>query len=260
MTPKFAASLVLWMTLNGPMPLRIDTGQKPINRSATAEQAAHKNQSYASHPTPFAISVLYQFPDPDRYEEPANVSDEKNNESQTNRLLMIFTGALASVALLQFGLFIYQISTERSVRRKELRAYLLPSSGSRQMKDGSLKLETVFINSGKTPALNCKTRCVEGVAAINNTNFPIPDDLTKRRSRSFVGADAPLYILEDASMPTPQQVIWINNGTHAVYLAGDITYADVFGKQHVTRFRLISEGTNFTAGIFVFCEEGNEIT
>jgi hypothetical protein len=60
---------------------------------------------------------------------------------------------------------------------------------------------------------------------------------------------------------TEQQIAQLRNATGAIYVYGEISYEDAFGKQHLTRYRAFHNQNSGAIGIstdLTFTEDGNE--
>jgi hypothetical protein len=239
-----------------PAPTSTESSGKPQNRPNNRSQRAEDKKA----PAPEAITVINQTNTTQTNKESADVAQDKNQKASTDRWLMIFTGVLAAVAVLQFFTLVWQISTTKSTSEKELRAYVFPSSATRFRENGVLKLKMVFTNSGKTPARACITWVFEGIhVGSSEPVFPKapPNDT---HSIYFIAAGGTTEIFDDA-VPTSAEVYeFIRTGIRSLYLSGAISYRDVFNKTRTTQFRFVSRTSDFEAGRFVFCEEGNEAT
>ena len=122
---------------------------------------------------------------------------------------------------------------------------------------GILKLKIDFVNSGKTPA-KCESWSFEGAGpTINPSAFPksMPKE---RQSIFYLAPNVPMGVFEDALDPSPEHVALIEKGEWSLYVCGEVNYLDVFKKRHTTKFRLVSNRDDFSAGRFVFCRDGND--
>jgi len=161
---------------------------------------------------------------------------------------------------LQFVALLWQVITTRSTARKELRAYVIPTSASRYQENGIARLKLVLTNSGKTPAANCIGKGFEGIAAVVKPLPPIPAIKSEvMRSVSFIAPDNEIRIHEEPLNISPLEAQAIRKATRAIYVIGTVTYTDVFKGIHKTNYRFMCSGENFNAGFFVFCDEGNQI-
>lgn len=186
-------------------------------------------------------------------------ADGGNGPSMTDWWLVAFTEALAVVAALQFFALIWQIRTTQKTAESELRAYIFPYSVSRVEDNGVLKLKVVLTNSGKTPARQCVSWVGEGVATAPDPIFPkVPPRGT--HSRYFLAAGSDMWVYEDAVQVSAADSRMIANGSRFYFVHGEISYRDAFNKKQTTQFRFASNGDNFAAGRFVFCDDGNNAT
>jgi len=199
---------------------------------------------------------------PRSYSQARDLPEKRNDETTVNALLMIFTAALAIVAFLQLITFIWQIRTTRSTAEKELRAYVYPSSAKRFRSNGVMKVQITLVNSGKTPAHNCTNWLMEAYPPENEPyGFFKPEGQNPRDASNYVlGPGNDIDMLFDAVVPPAEIQRYITNGIRSLYVHGEIQYTDVFGKQQLSKFRFVSVGSNFDAGLFSLCSDGNEAT
>jgi hypothetical protein len=238
-------------------PVLGQTGGLPQKQAEGRTQETQSNKTSA----PNSVPSPAQTNTPQRQAESASVSDAKNDKATTDTWLMIFTGVLAVVALLQLATFIWQVCTARSTAEKELRAYVYPSSVKRFRENGVMKVRIVFINSGKTPAHNCVHRLVEAFPpAMEHFAFPLPDADPEKQSKYALAPAGEINMLVDAVEPPRAEHELIESGIRSLYLYGEIQYRDVFNKQRCSRFRFESSGRNFDSGLFNACADGNEGT
>lgn len=143
---------------------------------------------------------------------------------------------------------------------RQLRAYVQVSGAKAKVpiRDGVLEVALTLKNFGQTPAHHVTSWI--GIAAFNagqQPHFPSPgDDFGLARGPIGPGAPRDFTIPLAESMTAPR---WqaLENGDAAVYVWGEIRYADIFGKKRFTRFRLRMSGEGASDGRFSMCEEGN---
>jgi hypothetical protein len=117
-------------------------------------------------------------------------------------------------------------------------------------------------NTGQTPAFQ-----VRHWGAICFREFPLAAGLPARlpglaATASVLGPGIPSTKLLELNPPlTPQQINDLRAGTGAVYVYGEITYTDAFGRKRFTNYRLMYHRFGGAIGVSTdlnFCDEGNE--
>jgi hypothetical protein len=119
-------------------------------------------------------------------------------------------------------------------------------------------------NAGQTPAYE-----VRHWSNILFKEFPLKSDLPARDptitpTACVLGPGISSTKFNYLIKPlTAQQVSDLRDGTGAVYVYGDITYRDTFGRSWDTHYRLMHHATGGAIGVSTdlsFCESGNEAT
>jgi hypothetical protein len=117
-------------------------------------------------------------------------------------------------------------------------------------------------NSGQTPAYD-----VRHWGNILFREFPLKSDLPKRDAKIIptacvlgpgISSTKFNYLFHPL---TAQEVADLRAGNGAVYVYGEITYKDTFGKSWYTRYRLMHHASGGAIGVSTdlsFCESGNE--
>jgi hypothetical protein len=145
--------------------------------------------------------------------------------------------------------------------RRQLRAYVFPDQAS-LIWGGTAKptvAEIVIKNSGQTPAYRLAT-----VATIGVRDYPLKDDIAVPPLPMNHTVVPPLggYTLS-TGMDKPlsgDQLKAIQKGSQAIYVFGDIAYADAFGECRMTRYRFYYVGAGSDDGSHVdltYLDEGN---
>src|ERR1700722_5498736 len=154
------------------------------------------------------------------------------------------------------------IGAEKTAER-QLRAYLMIKSVRLEgLKDGSCPRAIItFKNSGKTPAQN-----VTHWAKLGFSTFPDMAQLpeTDRSQPMPPGAVAPggkiiMSSGSDKPLNAPTMNV-LENGTYAIYLAGEIRYEDALGKKRETDFLLFCTRGMVAEGSMASFHTGNRIT
>lgn len=152
----------------------------------------------------------------------------------------------------------------RKISRKELRARVFVQGTKRlgaTFGPGSFDAEITIKNFGKIPAYRC-TYCLGLILATN----PVPDDQVPALQRTgqepmiVLPPDGEVTITKTLPLGTFANIqhTQVGQGSHAVYLYGDIQYRDGFGQQRVSKFLMKCCGFDYGMRRFSFCERGNE--
>ena len=203
----------------------------------------------------------------------------------TDALIALFTAVLTVVAGLQAyytwgtmvatklaarAAFRGAVAGKRTVDQmketaeRELRAYVNYGVGNVINFDGPHPLvQVVFKNFGQTPAYKLRRRVNFLVTAVpRSAPFPEIDADTQFGGALGPGSHTVLgRALDDLQLPQTVKDE-IKTGKRGLYVFGDVTYEDAFGKERLTTFRLLYGGGEMIhpAGNLATCEEGNEAT
>jgi hypothetical protein len=143
--------------------------------------------------------------------------------------------------------------------RKELRAYAFMNSATiHDFEIGKTPMvEVVIANSGRTPAHDVVMWMAARSLRTGAVKFDRPED-TSGFSRGPIppGGDKPMTIHWDSPVREGEAMEFAR-GERAIYVFGEVTYTDVFGEKHHTRFRLCHEHTR-RVGAFGTMAEGND--
>jgi hypothetical protein len=153
----------------------------------------------------------------------------------------------------------WETSTDNG--RRQLRAYVFPDQAN-LVWEATAKPTTVEVtikNSGQTPAYRVSTATMIGVREYPlHGAFSVPSVTSKPTvippGSSTTLSDTMVHPL------TADQLRAIQKGTQAVYVFGEIAYADAFGECRITRYRLYYYGTGPENGNRVgltYLDEGN---
>ena len=108
----------------------------------------------------------------------------------------------------------------------------------------SMKVDIVMLNCGKTPALNVRYpgimihrrgAPVSDVETIKS-EYPIFDDPNHPKTGVLFPNIEFFIPIKDEPMVTPDFIAALRRDDLQIYLIGVITYDDVFGREHQTRF------------------------
>lgn len=174
-----------------------------------------------------------------------------------NFLLVIVTGGLIFIGWKTIGKM-------RDTEERQLRAYVFASPGQLARPVGRIpnappvtrwSFDITFKNSGQTPAYDFHQFTVSEVFAvptpegnfdiapegpISNAVLPAGESVTTRGHCDVTGAD----------------LAAIQAGQRALYVFGEIRYADAFKRRWLTRFRFM-HGRDQGLTDLIFCEAGN---
>ena len=206
--------------------------------------------------------------------------------------LGIFTFALLCAAVAQIGMFWFQLNfmrkgvegavlaanaaqaatdaTKRAIvlsedtAQRQLRAYVMVSSAAIENLSSGRKptAKLILKNTGQTPAHAVSHWCAAGVAP-----YPMPDHIVRAlknheaelSSRPLPpGAEAQSW--SESDILTEAQYEGLSDGTHALYVVGEIRYTDAFNKPQETDFLLFIGGPGGLTGELTSYTTGNRAT
>jgi hypothetical protein len=223
---------------------------------------------------------------------PVEQSQSKSEEEQAKadsldllyRRYMWATIIGVVVALIGVGALICQTILSRRSSERQLRAYVVCESasifnvanpvpifqgqvftptGAEITNPGAGPAAVVIIkNTGQTPAydvVHWANICFREYPLIASLPAKIPGD--GKFPRSILGSGIPSNkLLQLNPRLTDLQIASLRAGTEVVYVYGEITYKDAFGKQWFTHYRSMYHPMSGAIGvstILSFCEEGN---
>jgi hypothetical protein len=149
--------------------------------------------------------------------------------------------------------------TSRSMVEVESRAYVgAEIVQHRQDSDGNVAISFNVVNTGQTPAVNARV----------GYNFVLADEFIPLSDAELLSGAAPtvipagakrLYILDSEENDSADPELLLQNDA-VFWFYGVVTYDDVFGQSHVSRFRY--EYVRLPLGFFEFMptNEGNTIS
>jgi hypothetical protein len=188
-------------------------------------------------------------------------------------------------AWIGLGILIWQTIAVRQTSQRQLRAYVLcdssaifnvanpvllypeqvlPETEARITNAAAGPGAIVHIkNTGQTPAfkvLHWGYICFREYPL--RAALPTPLPIVGIAPTSVLGPDmVATKLLEHPGPLTPAQINDLRNGTGAIYVYGDITYVDAFGKKQFTRYRSMHHIMGGAIGVSTnlsFHDEGNE--
>jgi hypothetical protein len=80
-------------------------------------------------------------------------------------------------------------------------------------------------------------------------------------SQSHLGPGARTEKTLKVKLLTAAELMGIQNGTHALYVHGEVRYRDIFGNQRMNKYRVMHDNSAGPIGIsttLISCDEGNE--
>ena len=168
----------------------------------------------------------------------------------TENLTLLLTALLAgatvvtayvAVSTLKMTERSFQIDQQPYVVRAE--TVLLPTDAA------AASVTMMFKNMGKSPARNVRIfsstavrrrpvsgEDIEQMARTVNNIVATKSRPALQRERSLAPTDGFLFTLDLSSGVPPTDVLKVQSGEIMLFAMGDVTYDDMFGKQHVTEF------------------------
>lgn len=250
-----------------PTPSAREVNQPPKN-DRNSKYTKSINMQRGSKDLPVFVETLETQSDRD---EKIDNRNHREKESTNNWWIMVFTGGLLFTASAQIGLFYWQLwlirrsiedtkiaasaaqksadVAEKSVEimsdtaKKQLRAYLSVTIGSGSFQDrfSKIKFEVVpsLDNSGSTPAHKITYWAKSEILPVplpDDFNFPHVDN--KFQSSFVLGPNQGISLnaIVDEYIPDSEvEEVKIGNNRR-VYIWGIVSYEDVFGDSHYTKF------------------------
>lgn len=152
----------------------------------------------------------------------------------------------------------------RDGERRQLRAYLYVMNNTTPSFEGDGILEGRFLlkNAGQTPALRVRSANAMCVGRLPFESDPpaISEEWFKGGGVLAPGATMRL-ICRISEPPPPKWRDALVKKSHAVCMYGEIRYEDIFGEEHITKYRAMYSGP-VSEGLdeILWCREGNEAT
>lgn len=226
-------------------------------------------------------TALPNVPTDNAGDKPSADSGNRNSDGSQWSLSDKIAFWAVAAGFLQFIALFWTILTMRKFSRRQLRAYIIPETGSivnvadpdpTQGPKTETEARIIWANSGPAARIQIKNvgqtpaygvlhwGCLEFREYPLRSILPdIPKDLDSNRSP--VGPNVPItkslrmpYRLADAEVKS------LKDGTGCVYWNGVILYRDIFRKKHFTRYRLMYGAMGGSIGIntdLTFADDGN---
>ena len=185
-------------------------------------------------------------------------------ESWVNFLTLCFVGTYTILTYCALDTTQRHVEISRDTEIRQLRAYVIPSESSIIVTTPDiLKVHLVFKNYGLTPAhklsgWNCiavgrYSKDKDGVRIENKLYAPQFDEKaavsTTVAPQDTKNVLFPSFCDENGSQDrsiTPEEVARVQSGRAAIYIYGEQSYFDVFGKRHFTKYRMVGIGNGGT--------------
>jgi hypothetical protein len=164
----------------------------------------------------------------------------------TDAYVALFTGTLTFVTVGLIGVGYFTLRQMRVTEKRELRAYvgiiLSPESVIQIIPNQRPRAGIMIKNFGQTPGYDVVVNTNIAPDAFPLNGNTLPDlDRTETGSRMVIHPGEELHSDGISQEPINQAEfvrLQMEQETRRVYFYGEITYSDVFRKQHTTRFRL----------------------
>jgi hypothetical protein len=228
----------------------------------------------------------------EKLEADGKLADQIGKIASYTFWLGIFAFALLCAAVAQIGLFWFQLNfirkgvdgaalaanaaqaatdaTKRSIvlaedtAQRQLRAYVMVHAAAiENLSSGRKPIARLILkNTGQTPAHAVSHWCSSGVAP-----YPMPDHVVRAlRGRETEMSTKPLppgaetKAWSESEILTEAQYEGLSEGTHALYVVGEIRYLDAFNKPQETDFLLFVGGPGGLIGELASYTTGNRAT
>ncbi|MGI4830653.1 MAG: hypothetical protein ACRYFU_21035 [Janthinobacterium lividum] len=154
------------------------------------------------------------------------------------------SAAASAVAADSLAAIRRQADLMEDTARKQLRAYIcLSGSTVRVTKDRTIEARILVKNVGQTPAYSIRSWSLplfDDYPLTNELEPPPPDlfdgaGILPPQGQGFVEVPP----LVNVPIDTLERLAGL---TFALYVFGEVSYADIYGKRHVLRFRLVFGG------------------
>jgi hypothetical protein len=145
--------------------------------------------------------------------------------------------------------------------RRQLRAYVFPAQANLSW-EGTVKpsaANVIIKNSGETPAYRLSVAAIISVGDYPLHDAPPVPPLPKTRTVVPPAGDYSLTV----TLPRPlngAEVQAIKTGAKAIYVFGEIAYADAFGECRLTQYKFFYSGAGGESGSQInlsYLDEGN---
>lgn len=265
-----------------PIPGPSEAGQPPQHQASSPQTKAERDQRGTKAAPLVVEAVESEFDAADKQ----NAAKYREQEAATNRWLMLLTGGMLFVSSIQAWFFWTQlrlmdrsmvvaekaaksaaesVETMQDTARRQLRAYISINAASIEFPSPGVPKVTVSIkNTGQTPAHNVKHWIHQWIEF-----FPLRVDLPQPPGDLVMSCDVMGTGATHANSIThPKMIVKrdediniIGTPKGTIYVYGEITYSDVFGERHFSKYRYMYGGSERKTGnVLSACPEGNEAT
>jgi hypothetical protein len=262
-------------------PWQRDTGPKTQNGDASTDQAKSDKRVTNMCGSSFTLNCAGQEGSPDKHEERRNTREELDLVAQRDAADAASHSAwwakwqfwASALGLIGLGFTFWETRRTASAAinanklsedtaKRQLRAYVLVesvvASKDPRSKDGFGAVVTTK-NFGMTPAKDL-SEWVEITVADLPLTISLPPHKPNNPSRSIVGPGvSTIQIPTMKKLPDDIESAVLENRA-AIYVYGEVQYADAFGERRTTKYRLMSSGQGHVLGLYRACSEGNEYT
>jgi hypothetical protein len=154
------------------------------------------------------------------------------------------------------------VETMQDTARRQLRAYVsIDRAWIEFLEPGVPKVTVVVKNAGLTPAHNLRHWIHQWIERYPlTTQLPTPPNgFVTSSSVLGSGATHNMQIKHPQPIINPSFIDKIGTSEGTIYVYGEIHYKDVFGHEHITKYRLMHGGPEKSSpGVLSPCEDGNE--
>ena len=155
---------------------------------------------------------------------------------------------------------VHAVEITKDTAKRQLRAYLVASSGSIERIAEGYILTAVIGNSGQTPAFSIKHNS-ESFCGKYPDGGPPPILDVNNTHYSVIGAGDEFFCAQRLITDDPDRAMReVQEGKIGFWIHGIVKYADCFGDTHTTKFRLVFGGRIAKSGGLIFHNDkyGNE--
>ncbi|ACL57053.1 conserved hypothetical protein [Methylobacterium nodulans ORS 2060] len=151
---------------------------------------------------------------------------------------------------------------QREMNERQLRAYVDVAAVSFQRfaPGQEIIVQVELRNHGLTPALNLIAQVTLAFLPFPAPDLPVLEAPSPDLLPSVLAARESRAVLQGVSIQsTPGTAERLLTGELGLYVLGKLTYADVFGREHVTTVSMVASGERLKGRQpFVRCEAGNQ--
>jgi hypothetical protein len=184
---------------------------------------------------------------------------------QTNRRQFWINIGLLFLTVVQSIGLIVTIGTTNRTNRRQLRAYVLPDQIDApydQLGTPAFPIPMAYAlvvrNYGTTPAYKVSVIWSSYVGVPNESQNSFPELApSPHQSTTTLGPNCTVMMLIAPGPVTPELRAELNAGSRRLYVYGEVTYRDTFGKLQNSKFRF---GRDMASHAIASCNAGNDAT